>query len=486
MPVLVTAVTRGQLKGILPMVLLNAHAAGKGDRITGAGHYEALYQTWLTAPADGDAFIKNALGEIMRQFPGHPVSFRFLPPGTSLDWIRNDKRWRQRSIVQSYVRPLINFKDPDHAKLFHKKHFKHKMNRLKRLGEVQFEKVTDLKKFESSLNEMAIMFDFRQSALFNKNPFRDDPAKKDFLLELFHQDVLHTTVLKVDGKTMAGVIAVEGKDGCVHLAGINCHAPFNSRYYSPGFMNFILLAKQLAAEGVPYFDLTPGYDAYKEELANKHDEVRELVISSSSSFRIKRQLKKWVHARLVAGGIRPMTVELELKRWLYLAKKRNPLSVLKRLAKSLRKKRTQQLYLLQPNNVPTNVNVSIHKDNLKDLLQFESGGSGGITRWEFLADAMSRMEDKQHCFTWIGNGRLLACAWFSYPDNPGNDPVTENTLVLDHLYCHQATGDRLPAFLQGVIDAAANKEGKNYFLTNEPSFCKTLETLNAQRLTLDA
>jgi hypothetical protein len=483
LPIVVKGIERGQLKGILPVVLLNVpagdeHAAGKGGRITGAGHYDAQYQTWLASPGDGETFIKKALSELMKQFPGHPISFRFLPPQTPIAFIQQDALWRRYSIVQSYTRPFINFTDPEHAKLYQRGHFKNKMNRLKKLGEVHFECIRDLKKFESSLNEMAILYDFRQSALFNKNHFKDDPAKKDFLLELFRLGMLHTTVLKVDGKLMAAIIAVTGKEGWVHLAGINCHAPFNSRYYSPGFMHFVLLAKQLASEGVPCFDLTPGYDTYKEELANGHDEVTEWVISNKPAYRIKRKIKKRIHTRLIASGIRPMTMELTLKKYLYQVKHWSAVQAIQRLAESLQRKRKQQLYRVPAYTLPPNVKISLHKDNLRDLLQVESNKKTGITRWSFLADAMRRFDDRQHCFTWMENGRLLCCAWFRYAEaseEKEKGRPQDNTIIFQEIYCHPAGKDRLSSFYSEVIDQAVNHEGKNYFLTDDLLFCRALE-----------
>lgn len=484
LPILIKAIEKGELKGVLPMVLLNtgsngSHGTAKGDRITGAGHYDALYQTWLAAPSHVDTFIKHALTELMKQFPGYPISFRFLPPQTPLNWIKDDPMWRQRSIVQSYARPLMNLNDPANAKLFRKSHFRNKFNRLKKSGEVNFECIRHFKKFESSLNEMAVMYDFRQSALFNKNHFMDDPLKKDFLLALFKLNLLHVTELKVDGKTMAAVVAIAEKGGWVYLAGINCHSPFKARSFSPGILHFVLLSKQLAEEGIQYFDLTPGYDAYKEELANEHDEVKELFISPSLKFRLKKKIRKWIHARLVVAGIRPMTAELKGKKFFYLIRRRSVMSVIKQLAKKLQRKRTQQLYLIKPYTLQSGAKIALHKDSLSDLLQFESGKRTDITRWEFLADAMRRFEIGQHCFTWTENSRLLGCAWFSYPDNPdttNNNPVTDNSFALQTFYCHTAAKDRVPSFLHGVIDAAVNQEKRTCFLTDNLLFCEALKT----------
>ena len=195
LPILVKAVVNGKLAGVLPMVLIDTQTidrrnTGNRNRITGAGHYDAEYQTWLAIPAYGESFIKEALGELMKQFPGHPIRFRYLPPGTPLNWMKDDKKWRSYGTLQMHARPLVKLNEPDHAKLLQSKQFKNKLNRLKRLGEVHLECVTDFESFKNNLDELVDLYDFRFSALFNKHHFRDDPAKKEFLLELFRSPLL--------------------------------------------------------------------------------------------------------------------------------------------------------------------------------------------------------------------------------------------------------------------------------------------------------
>ena len=98
---------------------------------------------------------------------------------------------------------------------------------------------------------------------------------------------------------------------------------------------------------------------------------------------------------------------------------------------------------------------------------------------------MHRFDTGQHCFTWTENGRLLGCAWFSYPDTFSaemkNKPLTDNAIVLQSLYCHSAEKNRLPSFLNGVIDAAVNKERSSiYFLADDQLFCQALESAGFQ------
>jgi CelD/BcsL family acetyltransferase involved in cellulose biosynthesis len=482
LPILVIGVEGRQLKGVLPLALLdtsvNEEAAGKSGRITAAGHYEAEYQAWLTGAADGDVFIKKAMAEVVKQYRGYTISLRFIPPGTPIDWLKNDKKWRRCSILQTFDRPIINLRNPEVAKSFRgRKHFKHKLNRVKRLGDFRFEVIHDLKTFESSLNEMAELYDFRQSAMFNKYPFKESPEKKGFLLEMFRQKMLHVTVMWVNGKIMAAVVLVMGGNWA-HLAGINCHAPFYARMYSPGFLHFVLLGKQLSDEAVPYFDLSPGYDPYKEDLANLHDEVHELVISTSAKFLTKRKFKKWLHGRLVSWNIRPMTVELKAKWYVYMLKHVSVSYALKGLAKKFQRKKTKKVFLVQSYTLPSGVPIPLHKDSLVDLMQYEYT-RGSAPKWEFLSNAMRRLETGQHSYTWMENGRLIACAWFSYAERFTEEVnnSTDKKMIIKGLYCHPAAKSRLSQFINSVIEAGVNKEGRFHFEAEDVLFSEALSRI---------
>ncbi|WP_207515160.1 GNAT family N-acetyltransferase [Longitalea luteola] len=479
LPLMVLAVENGQLTGMLPMVMLDTQSSkdtGKQNRITGAGHYDAEYQSWLAAPAYSEVFIKAALEELLKQFPGHPITFRYLPPATPLHWLKTERRWRRLGVLQSHTRPLIDLSQPDHAKLLKSKQFRNKLNRLKRLGELQLESITDLESFKSSLDELAVLYDFRFSALYNKHHFKNDPAKKELLLQLFRLQLLHVTILKVNGKTFAAVAAIAGENW-VYLSGFSCHSPFKARSYSPGIMHFLFLAKRPKEENIQYFDLTPGYDSFKETLANEHDKVHELLISSAPVYRLKKRIRKWMHLRLLSAGIRPMTAEVTVKKFWYRLKNISLWVVIQKLAGSVLRRSPKQCYVIPPNPVLSGVKIAVNKDDLNDLLQFRAEKGTGITRWDFLADAMCRLETGQHCYTWMENDRLLSCAWFTFPEETETDVLNGNVIELRRLYCHGAGKNHLHLFLYSVIDAAINVGNGKYFISNDPLFCQALEAI---------
>ncbi|MBO9203070.1 MULTISPECIES: GNAT family N-acetyltransferase [Niastella] len=485
LPVLIKGEINGYFIGVLPMVLLHTQANDRrvysnGNRITGVGHYDAEYQTWLAVPAHGESFIRQALDKLIKQFPGNPISFRYLPPGTPLNWIKEDKKWRSYSTAQSHTRPLIKLSEPDHAKLLESRQFKNKLNRLKRLGEVQLEPITNLEIFKSYLDELSVLYDFRFGALYNKHIFRDDPVKKEFLIELFRSQLIHATVLKVDREIYAAVVAISGK-GWLHLSGFTCHSPFKARSYSPGLLHFSFLAQKLRKECMQYLDLTPGYDSYKEKLANMHDEVYELVVSRKLTYRIKKRIKIWMHNRLIVMGIRPMTVELKVKKYIYRLRHIHILTLLKKLAERFTRKAYQKRYVINTPVFKSGGRNLLHENNLNHLLQFQTDKATGITRWEFLADAMYRLETGQYCYTWIENGKLLSCAWFNFPDASSKEGKSSQEhnydIELKELYCYIKDRDKLRSFIFSMIDHVASEKNDIGIRTNNKFFSQAMEAI---------
>lgn len=317
LPIIIRAVYDGKLTGL---ITLAAPASGNKGHIVGAGQFEAEYHAWLTDASDDGSFIKAALSKVQQQFPHFAIHLRYIPPQAPLQWV-SEQYWKKRSVVYAVSRPLMDMNDPGRDKMFRKEEFRSKLNRLKRLGQVEFERVTSKDHFAAIVKELIVLYDFRRGAMFNKNLFKEEPLKADFLMGLFEQNLLHVTVLKVNGQIFASIAATTMNDQ-LHLCGINVHIPFHAKYFSPGFVHFILLGQQLAKEGVAVFDLTPGGDFYKKRMAIRHDQVYELMITNSRSYRIKRLLRKRIYEWLEKKGKWPMETELALRKRLYLLKGR--------------------------------------------------------------------------------------------------------------------------------------------------------------------
>ena len=175
-----------------------------------------------------------------------------------------------------------------------------------------------------------------------------------------------------------------------------------------------------------------------------------------------------------------MTVELDMKYYSYLAKHRTPASLIKLLFKRFQKKEKLERFWVQSYALLPAGRVALNKDNIADLQQFSTAKRSALSKWEFLSDAIYRLERGQHCYTWVEDGCLMGCAWFSYQDvqpvkEDEQQQEADNTLEFTGLYYHVAAQDRLNGFIKAVIHAAVNKERKNFILTREKLLAQALQ-----------
>ena len=110
-----------------------------------------------------------------------------------------------------------------------KKNRKEKINRLKRIGDLQFVELSKVSEFEMVIDEMILQNDFRKGALYGKMVFQEEFQRREFLLKMFELGHLHVSLLKLDEKVIASNAGFIGED-VIHLQGINSHSPFFSKY----------------------------------------------------------------------------------------------------------------------------------------------------------------------------------------------------------------------------------------------------------------
>lgn len=475
LPIMARAQQGGTLNGLLTLALPRFRVKGKKQFIVAAGNFDADYQTWLTREADGGAFIKAVFLELWKQFPDYEVMLKYLPTQTPLGWIHAEPFWQQRCAIQPFRLPLRHLQEEDISG-----RSKKRVKRLKRLA--VFERVTDTEVFNSLLqNQIAFLFDFRQGAMFNKNPFRNDGANQKLLLSLFSAGLLHVTILKVKEEIIACIAATIGKNRA-YLGGINCHSPLYSDY-SPGYQHFLLLSQLLAQEGFESFDLTPGFDYYKERLATRHEQVHQLVVTNNRFYYLKRQARRWVHNHIVRAGLRPISVELELRRFGELFRHHGLVAYLGRWLESRWHNFRRKIFLVEVPSLNPAASVPLHRDSLGDLLSYEQE-KGKLTRWEFLAASLHRFEQGGHCYTWIEGGRLLVCVWV---EGSKNSPTRKwmgagDAVWLSDLYCHAEGRDRLEAFLKATAAAASGNLERVYARATSAFMCRSLEAAGFRQL----
>lgn len=462
LPIIILSKSNNRLNGLLTLAI-PLHTSKKSV-ITGAGEYEAEYQTWLRHPDENERFITSAFQKLMEEYPTSHIHLRFIPANVSLVWVK-DNFWKSKSVLQQHRQPVMNLQDPNIPKMFRKTEFRNKLNRLKRLGNVEFLHITDKADFIALLNEVLVQFDFRQGAMFNFNQFKEEPIKAKFLQALFDKGLLHVSALKVNGQLFASIIAIAMRDW-VHLGGINVHTPFHAKFYSPGFIHFILLAEHLYKTKISFFDLTPGGDFYKERMATQHKVVHELVITNSTPYIIKRKIRKLYYKKLEEAGKWPMGVELSVRKKLYLLKRKVQKIKAEGLTKSFKKAfellphaSKNELLIYKNETLKNDTQLQVNRNNLNDLLQFKSEGTWK-TRWEFLEQAMRRFEVGQNCYTYCKNGNLLFCIWHTDSINRLINSINKADLpLLDGLYYHPQYKTELNHYLIAVL--------QNIFILNK-------------------
>jgi hypothetical protein len=114
-----------------------------------------------------------------------------------------------------------------------------------------------------------------------------------------------------------------------------------------------------------------------------------------------------------------------------------------------------------------------------------------MSHWEFLQDAMRRLEVGEQSYTWSAGGRLLGCAWLSGPKTmqkagSNNFSIPEDAALLQGFYLHPEGQDQFQDFLAAVATAVA-KEQKEEMLyaavtAKDKNLCQNLEALGFKKV----
>ncbi|MFL5744605.1 MAG: GNAT family N-acetyltransferase, partial [Niastella sp.] len=471
-PVLIRTIQAGKVTGLLTL------AADKNGLITGAGANQAEYQVWLTADANDEQFIKNALLELRRVYPRRKILLKYIPAEVSLGFAEKEAKWRRRCFIKISAHPLMIVNGNQLTNELRKKNRKEKINRLSRLGELTFERINNYQAFASVFDELALQSDFRKGAMYNKIAFKNDPLRKEFLLALFEQNDIHATVLKINDKIISSNVSLQGPNQ-VHLQGINSFDAVYARH-SPGIIHFLMLGKMLADEGVKVFDLTPGADPYKDMLATQHTKAATLSVGNNLhgfTGRLKYGIHNYLKSKALGFGIKAQTLK-KVQRNLTICKTKirniTPAGLVamstRFIEKLKRRSDVSKCWIVQYPALPTTGLLPIQKDNLHNLLEFDNHETW-FSKQEYLADAMRRLEIGEHGYSWVENGKLLGCAWLTN----GRHAVAESDtgkrdgwfISLSGLYYHQKGRKRLSLFLQSVAaELAADTICETFYIVN--------------------
>ncbi len=408
-PVLITeTLADGSLSGLLTLAI-----TPDSQQLVCAGAEQAEYHTWLTTSDRGDTFIVAAMDLLRTSFTGLTLTFEYLPPLAPKQWLEPDRPWANQSRLVMWTRPLMKLGDGENLRKSLKKSAnKSRLNRLKKLGDVQFEQLHGVAELAAVFDRIIAYYDFRQGAVNNSIYFQADPFKKAFYLALMDvPDLLHATVLKVGDQVVAAHLGLsDGKQCCL---GMPAHSPFHA-VHSPGKLQILMLGVELAQQGFDTLDLTPGGDPYKERFATDHDETHVLAVFLTDRTlpkqiaELKMQSRSIAKTVLKAAGIKPSTAKASIEKLRHLRK--NAIDWPQRLWKQQRGSGEHQIYCYQADSVRAEHDISsFNRDCLEDLLLFQP--VPGQSRQEFLSQCLSRLEAGQHVYTSVAQGRLRSACW---------------------------------------------------------------------------
>ena len=165
----------GDLVGL--WFLAHDDATGK---VVQAGTDQAEYQTWLALPGAETSFLSAAWRALKLRFRFSTLQFKFLPAPELVDTLQKVPGMERRILLTRHRRPLLNLDPADLRASFAKKSNKSRFNRLKRLGQLEFRRITDPVELERVLDDLIAYYDFRHGAVHDSLLFRNDPYRRAF------------------------------------------------------------------------------------------------------------------------------------------------------------------------------------------------------------------------------------------------------------------------------------------------------------------
>ncbi|WP_167761403.1 GNAT family N-acetyltransferase [Duganella callida] len=376
-----------------------------------AGQHQAEYHGWLCLPELEAGFVAAAWRCLCARLSFVSLRFKYLRSARAAALLR-DAIGADRVLARGCPRPLMRLDAAEIAASAAKKSNKSRFNRLKKLGELSFRRITDIAELERIFDELIRYYDFRQSAINQTAPFREDPHKRAFHLAQFALagDQLCVTASYLDQQPIAAFWGtLSGKT--VHL-GMLISSPFLAEH-SPGKLHLMQLSDYLVRQGVEMLDLTPGGDAWKERFANSHDEVFDLMLYRQAGARRSAVAKQVIAARLKAGlgqvGITPAQV----RAWRDRLSRINVGSIRRKLQSRRDFTREYRVYRAERSLVDAlAADGQVRVNAIDDLLCFEPGESWQ-SRDAYLSSALERLEAGTQAYTICVDGQLAHSGWMS-------------------------------------------------------------------------
>ena len=402
-PVVVAGWTDTALTGLF--LLAVSH---DGSTLCHVGSHHAEYQVWLSRD---DRFLGAALDALAAMFPGRVLQLLFVPPGAD---DTPPARWRSRYFRRPIPRPFLATNPADSVRAsLRKKSNKSKISQLKRRGKYTFERVCDAGAFTALLDEMIPLYELRLGAVHDALPFRNDEMKKGFYQALQREtDLLHVTVMRVEDELIAAHIGLRTEK--MVMAGIVAQSPRYAKS-SVGKLLYFELALMLEHEGVEVLDLTPGGE-YKDRFATHYRDASSVTIlfsySAARRYRLRRRLIDAAKRKGLSTNSVKRAIGLTRHTVSHLQPAHLPVKIAKRVKRTLWDDVELRLYRF-PRSAPAapDGGSSIARDRFADLACYSPAERWQPTTAAFLQTAMERLENGEHCYTYVEDGVLAHYGW---------------------------------------------------------------------------
>ncbi len=426
-----------------------------------AGSHHAEYQCWLADPESSDAFLDAALGIIRSDLGAARFFMRYLPANAPIDWARKPSGIWEHMNLKVFKRPIFAVKDQDEIEQsLKKKSNKSRLNRLKKIGDVELRYLETKEELAAVIDRIADHYDLRQGALNGLSPFRLDPLKKPFHVELMrHPGLMDAGVLMVGEEVAAAILAI--RDGNLTDVGVYAYASALSKH-SPGKFLMLMLAQELLARGLRGIDLTPG-DDWKDRFATEYEDVHQIkMIFDADEAKRKRQSDKLsATLRRVAAiaGLTPDEARAKVRRIRgYL-----PPAVIRRAKAALHERNEIRIYYFDTRN-PVPAVPGFARDDLDAMLSVDREYEGD-ERQRFLSDCERRLGEGHHIYTRMEDGLLAQFGWLAPEQSEGGFPEVgqtiaypANTAVIYDLSLSKGVASARDCLLAMLADAAPQSE----------------------------
>jgi CelD/BcsL family acetyltransferase involved in cellulose biosynthesis/RimJ/RimL family protein N-acetyltransferase len=404
----------GELTGLISLATETS-----SGRVTVAGDRQAEYKTWLALPSNGSSFIEAALAQLQSETQISALSFRYLPPGTPIDWISKTGKKTWTYELEQHPRPIIPVGDvPALTEYLKKKKsgksVRNSWNRLKRLGDLQLQQIQNEDQLAPIFDQLIAFYDIRQGGSHGKFAFQQDPGKKPFHLAMMRvPSLLHVTILKAGQEILTAQFGVA--DGKVCSGAMPIINPFYASH-SPMQVHLLMLLEKLQQDGYAIFDLTASMDPFKDRFVATFDSVHILSVyfRQRLKHRVMRSGQDLARRSLRSLGIEPHAALQQFQQLASMPLGKLPSVLAKNsiaLLKESQSDKQLKIYTFEPQKVlQFNGPPQMNRDRLEDLLAFQPS-EVLVTRQRFLSESLRRIEAGHHFYTRVENGRLVHCSW---------------------------------------------------------------------------